>query len=92
MSHAGAGGRIRVTDDSFDTVGANVQVRDEHTSALNATKQQENARKTRNEHQNRLKCLINWWRSDYPDYFEVGTKVLSQEEMNNPMLFFHTCD
>ena len=92
MSRAGGGGRIRVTDDSFNTIGANVEVRGEHTSALNATKQKESATKTRNGHRNRLKILIDWWRSEYPDYFEVGTRVVPQEDRNNPMLFYHTCD
>ena len=64
MSRAGGGGRIRVTDDSFNTIGANVEVRGEHTSALNATKQKESATKTRNGHRNRLRILIDWWRSE----------------------------
>jgi murein L,D-transpeptidase YafK len=80
MSSRGSGGRIRVTDDSFTTIGAGVEVRTEHTSAVNATKMRENAVKTRNEHRNRLKKLIAWWRTEYPEYFEVGTKVLSQQD------------
>jgi hypothetical protein len=35
MSSHGSGGRIRVTDDSFATVGADVEVRNEYTSAIN---------------------------------------------------------
>jgi hypothetical protein len=50
-------------------IGADVEVRTEHTSALNDTKQRENAKKTRNKHCNRLKNLIDWWRREYPDYF-----------------------
>jgi hypothetical protein len=92
MSSRGSGGRIRVTDDSFATIGADVEVRTEHTSALNDTKKRENATKTRSEHRNRLKNLIEWWRTEYPDYFEAGTKVLSQQDRDNPMLFYHTCD
>lgn len=86
------GGRIRVTDDSFATVGANVEVRTEHTSALNDTKKRESANKTRVGHRNRLKNLIAWWRTEYPDYFEAGTRVLPQEERDDPMMFYHTCD
>ena len=81
-----------MTDDSFATIGADVEVRTEHTSALNDTKKRENATKTRSEHRNRLKNLIEWWRTEYPDYFEAGTKVLSQQDRDNPMLFYHTCD
>lgn len=92
MSSRGSGGRIRVTDDSFATIGAGVEVRTEHTSAVNATKMRENAVKTRNEHRNRLKKLIAWWRTEYPEYFEVGTKVLSQQDRDDEMLYYHTCD
>jgi hypothetical protein len=70
-----------------------VEVRTEHTSALNDTMQRENAKKTRSEHRNRLKNLIDWWRTEYPDYFEAGTKVLSQQrERVDTMLYYHTCD
>jgi hypothetical protein len=30
--------------------------------------------------------------TEYPDYFEVGTRILSAEEKTDPMKFFHTCD
>jgi hypothetical protein len=92
MSSSGSGGRIRVKDDSFASIGADVAVRIEHTSALNDTKQLENAKKTQSKHRNHLKYLIDWWRTEYPDYFEAGTKVLSQRDQVNPMLFFHMCD
>jgi hypothetical protein len=29
---------------------------------------------------------------EYPDYFEVGTLVLSTEEKVDPMKYSHTCD
>jgi hypothetical protein len=81
-----------VTDDSFAAIGADVEVHTEHTSALNDTKQRENAKKTRSEHRNRLKNLIDWRRTEYPEYFEAGTKVLSQRDRVDPMLYYHTCD
>jgi len=41
------GGRLRVTDDTAITVGAEVEVRPEHLRALNVTKTKENAEETR---------------------------------------------
>ena len=35
---------------------------------------------------------MRWWMTEYPDYFEVGTPVLSTEEKADPIKFFHTCD
>ena len=81
-----------MTDDTFASAGADVEVRNEHTSALNDTKMRENAIKMRNEHCCCLKKIIAWWRMEYPDYFEVGTKVLSQQDRDDAMLYYHTCD
>jgi hypothetical protein len=30
--------------------------------------------------------------TDFPEYFEFGTRVLSAEERANPMTFIHRCD
>ena len=86
------GGRIRVTDDSVVTIGTDVAVRAEHVEALNATKAKESADRTRKGHRLRLKKLIEWWMVEYPDYFEVGTRILSQEERLDPTKFYHTCN
>ena len=86
------GGRVRVTDDTAIPVGTEVQVRPEHLRALNVTKTKENADETRKTHRRRIKNLINWWMTEYPDYYEVGTRILSAEEKADPMKFFHTCD
>lgn len=29
---------------------------------------------------------------EYPDYFKVGTRVLSAEEKADPMKYYHKCD
>ena len=81
-----------MTDDSVVTIGTSVNVRDEHINALNATKTKESADETRKGHRCRLKKLIRWWMEEYPAYFKVGTHVLSEEERNDPMKFYHTCD
>ena len=86
------GGRLRVTDDTAVTLGADVEVRAEHLSAVNATKTKESSDETRKGHRRRLKKMIEWWMTEYPGYFEVGTRVLSPEERCDPMKFFHTCD
>ena len=86
------GGRICLADDSFDNLAPEVQVRAEHIHAVNATKTKESADETHKSHRRCFKILINWWMDQYPDYFEAGTQVLSQEERSDPMTFYHTCD
>ena len=92
MTRNRGGGRIRVTDDTAAIIGADVQVRAEHAMALNDTKSKESAPETRKGHRRRLRKLIEWWRDEYPDYFEAGTRVLSAEEKANPTKYYHTCD
>jgi hypothetical protein len=70
----GGGGRFRVTDDTVVTVGTDVQVRAEHVTALNATKKKESADETRKGHCRRVKKMMYWWMTEYPDYFKVGTR------------------
>ena len=86
------GGRIRVTDNTAVVLGADVEVRAEHLSAVNATKTNESSDDTQKGHRRRLKKMIEWWMTEYPDYFVVGTRALSPQELCDPMKFFHTCD
>ena len=69
-----------------------VEVCAEHVHVLNVTKTKESAPETHKAHRRRLKILMNWWMTNYPDYFEVGTRLLSQEERQDPMKFYHTSD
>jgi hypothetical protein len=48
------GGRIRVTNDSAVTIGAEVEVRAEHVSAVNETKTKESSVETRRAHRRRM--------------------------------------
>jgi hypothetical protein len=75
------GGRFRVTDDTAIPIGVlDVELRPEHLRALNATRTKENADETRKGHRRRIKKRIEWWMTEYPVYFEVGTRVLSAAE------------
>ncbi|KAL3764962.1 hypothetical protein ACHAW5_006670 [Stephanodiscus triporus] len=48
--------------------------------------------KTRKEHRRRLRHLYTWWQHKYIDYFENGTRALSDDEMKDPVRFHHTND
>ncbi len=52
------GGRLRVTDDTAVMLGADVEVRAEHLSAMNARKTKESSDETRKGHRRRLKKMI----------------------------------
>ena len=59
------GGRIRVTDDTAVVLGADIEVRAEHLSAVNATKTKESLDETRKGHRRHLKKMIEWWMTEY---------------------------
>ena len=70
------GQRLYVTDDTVVTIGTDVGVRAEHlVNALNVTKTKASQTQTRRGHGRRIKKIIEWWMAEYPDYFEVGTRV-----------------
>ncbi len=59
---------------------------------MNATKTKESSDESQKGHRCCLKKMIEWWMTEYPDYFDIGTRALSPQEMCDPMKFFHTCD
>ena len=74
-------GRRRVTDDRHATVGDGVTMQEEHAQQLN--------NETRKSHRRRLYEMMEFWLWNYPEYFEVGTSILTEEEIQNEMLFYH---
>ena len=84
MARGKQSGRIRVhernVDDEAQIIGAGIQINARHTSDIIATEQSGMEDKTRREYRNRIKRMIRWWMENYPDYFEQGTRVLSEEE------------
>ena len=92
VSRVQGGPRHYVNDGTALTIGTDVVVRAEHLNALNVTKTKSSQTQTRRGHRRRIKRIIDWWMTEYPDYYEVGTSVLSQEEKADPMRFhFEFC-
>jgi hypothetical protein len=48
--------------------------------------------KCRKEYRNRIKHIYRWLMEKYPDYFEVGTRVLTQDGHDDPVFVAHTND
>ncbi|KAL7523497.1 hypothetical protein ACHAWF_002320 [Thalassiosira exigua] len=87
------GGRIRVhertVDDQTQIIDAGTEIAIEHTTEINATEQSQMEDKTRKEYRNRIRHIIDFWMENYPDYFESGTRVLTEEEKNDTVKFHH---
>ena len=89
MSSKPQKGRLRTTDDSHRIIGSNINVTQGHKEQMNETKKKKNELATRQGHRRLLNKLMIFWRENYPEYFEVGTRVITQEEVDNDMLFYY---
>lgn len=97
MTRRGAqSGRIhlhqRNTDDASELIHANMVINAEHAAAIDETNNKEMDDKTRKEYRNRIRHIYRWWMQYYPEYFEIGTRVLTGEEKEDRVKFHHTND
>ncbi|KAK1746052.1 hypothetical protein QTG54_002659 [Skeletonema marinoi] len=79
----------RDTDDSVPIIFADAVINEEHAAAVHTTESQGMKPKTRNEYRNRENHLMVFWEHKYPDYFEQGTVLLTDEEKNDPNKYYH---
>ncbi|KAL7538044.1 hypothetical protein ACHAXR_008244 [Thalassiosira sp. AJA248-18] len=73
-------------------IGASIEINQEHTDDIIDTEQKSMEDKTRREYRNRIARIYKWWLKEYPDYFEEGTRVLSDDEKNDTIKFHHRND
>ena len=92
----GGGGRIRVhertVDDEAELIGGAIELSAEHRNDIVETEQMDMADKTRREYRNRIKRIYKWLMNstDYPGYFEEGTRLVTQAEKEDSVKFHHT--
>ena len=87
------GGRLHVShqkvDDETPIIGEAMKISSEHVNLVIETKRNESAVQTVRDHRNREGHYIEFLRKNYPDYYEIGTRDITEEEHNDPMLFFY---
>ena len=94
----GGGGRIRVhertVDDETEIIGGAIELSAEHRNDIVETEQMDMADKTRREYRNRIKRIYTWLMNsaDYTGYFELGTRLVTEAEKEDPVKFHHTND
>lgn len=71
-------------------LGGDIVVLNEHADHVQETEGNRRKVKTKKEHRNRLKVLIQWLNDHYPDYADAGGVVaLTQAKLNDPNFFRH---
>ena len=78
------GGRIRTcerdTNDTINLLGDDVTVDAAHQEMVRNTEKLEINTKLQNEYRNRLAHIYKFLETEYPDYYEIGVRVLTEEE------------
>jgi hypothetical protein len=91
-----AGGRIqahqRTTDDTTPTITAAAGLSKAHQRAIFMTSDQGITAKVRKDYRARLRRFINFLFSDYPDIFEDATVLISQEQRDDPAMYYYPQD
>jgi hypothetical protein len=82
----------RDTNDVTPIINGGTVIDAEHAEAIQHTQAKDMEDKTRKEHRRRIRHLYTWWQHTYIDYFENGTRALSDDEMKDPVRFHHTND
>ena len=88
------GGRIHVhqrnVDDGTAIIRGDAPILEEHSSEITATEQSQMEDRTRKEYRNRIRHIYRWWMEAYPEYFEQGAYVLSDDQKRDRVAFHHT--
>jgi hypothetical protein len=96
MARGNQTGRIlphqRDTNDVTPIINGGTAINAEHAEAIQLTQAKEMVDKTCKEHRRRIRHLYTWWQEKYIDYFENGTRALSDDEKKDTIQFHHTND
>jgi hypothetical protein len=79
----------RDTHDDVAILGGNIQLQAEHLESVQETKDLGISDTYRTNLRNRLGHIIEWWKANYPGYYDVGVKVLSEQEQMDPTKYYY---
>ena len=90
------GGRIypheRDTNDTAPVLGSTLDVDDAHLELVRETESEFINDRLRKEYRNRISHIYKFWQEQYPDYYEVGVRNLTDDDYANPDVFHHNND
>jgi len=82
------------TDDAASIPGEDIAIQVAHQDAICETKSHDWELNTKHNMHNRIKHIIDFWEETYPEYYAVGVRKLTEEDLSDPDRYFHknTCD
>ena len=92
MASRGRTGRIhphqRDADFTGPLLGENIQLPDTYVTNIQSTEQHNVKVSTKRNYRNQLKQMYTYWKEDFPEYYSIGVRTLSEEELNDTTKFF----
>ena len=71
----------RNADFSGELLGEDIDHDERYVSNVHATEQHSINYKTKRAHRNKLKQMYEFWQENFPCYYEIGVRALSEEEL-----------
>ena len=91
-SNRAQSGRVRPherdTNNEAPILGANVEVLEQHSSSVRETEQNDLSVKVKRDYRNRLKHMYTFWKEQYPEYYSVGVRELTEVELGDKDMFW----
>ena len=73
---------------SGEVLGENITIADEHVEGVQSIEQFSIDAGTKKNHRNRIKHIYEYWKREFPDYYSVGVRDLSNKELADPTKFY----
>lgn len=87
-----SGGRIhphqRNANFDGELLGDNIVLEESHIEEVQAVEQFSIDTATKKNHRNRIKNIYNYWETVFPDYFSVGVRDLTEDELQDTTKFY----
>lgn len=86
--HRGTSTQVLASQDE-SLLGEDLVLTEDHAAAVLHTSSQQRKEQTRRLHRNSLKRMMEWIKVNYPSYYEVGVRDLTEEEMADRSKAYH---
>ena len=78
----------RDTDNASEVIGNHMIIAD-YDNEMHTTMHFSKSDNTRKNYRQRIKKIISYWKNNHPQYYLIGVRKVSQEELTKPSLYFY---
>ena len=78
----------RECDNEAPVIEGDIEIENYEEEVLVTTKLEKNDA-TRKDYRRRIKAMVGWFEKEHPAYYEVGCRIVSDEDLNNSGLYYY---